>query len=168
MVAAAFVVHGVSIRSARLFTRADGSALDSFDVADDRTGGAVPEARWPRIASDLTAALSGEHDLTKDVAARADAYRSGLRANVPVSVRFPEQSASPRWTTIEVRCGDRIGRLAEIVAAFYAADLDISYAKLDTRAGEVVDTFSVRRNGHPIVGEAALQDLAAKVCAALQ
>jgi [protein-PII] uridylyltransferase len=167
-VAAAFAVHGVSVRSARLFTRADGSALDTFEVADDLTGGTVPDDRWPRIRSDLSAALSGEHDLTPDVAARAKAYRSGERTDVPVSVRFPDRVASPRATTIEVRCADRIGRLAEIVAALYSADLDVSYAKLDTRAGEVVDTFSVRRNGHPIVGEAALEELAAAVCAALE
>ena len=57
---------------------------------------------------------------------------------------------TPNHTVLEVRCGDRIGRLAQIVAALYAEELDISLAKLDTQAGRVVDTFYVTRRGRRI------------------
>lgn len=163
-VATAFAVHGVSVVSARLFTRSDGAALDLFDVIDDRSEGPVPPDRWDRVLSDITAALQGERTLDGDLARRMRAYRTrGVEREV--SVRFPDDRG--RHTLVEVRCGDRVGRLAQIVGALYLHDVDISVAKLDSRAGEVLDTFYVRRNGHPITEEADRAAIVASLTAAL-
>ena len=44
---------------------------------------------------------------------------------------------------VVVKCSDRIGRLAEILGVLDECGLDIRLAKLDSREGEVVDTFHV-------------------------
>lgn len=165
-VAAVFAGQGVSIVGARLFTRSDGTAIDEFQVVDDRTGGPVASERWQRIERDLVDAVRGALDTDALLASRARVYQNGLRRPGPAAVTLPE-GASSRYTVVEVRCPDRIGRLAEIAAALYGAGLDIGLARLDTRASEVIDTFHVRRNGHPIRDPDEQQELIAELEAAL-
>lgn len=157
-VAAVFAGQGVSIVGARLFTRSDGTAIDEFQVVDDRTGGSVAAERWQRIERDLIDAVRGTLDTSALLASRAKVYRNGSRPTRSVAVALPE-GASSRYTVVEVRCPDRIGRLAEIATALYGAGLDIALARLDTRAGEVIDTFYVRRDGHPIRDRAEQREL---------
>ncbi len=148
VIATVFAVHGISIRGARLFTRSDGVAVDVFDVADDRTHGSVPEDRWERVRADL-ATRDGDGGLHNAVKERARAYGAASTDAGEVDVRAPQTSTTTH-TVLEVRCADRIGRLAQIVNALYAEDLDISLAKLDTRSGQVIDTFYVTRDGKRI------------------
>lgn len=56
---------------------------------------------------------------------------------------------------LTVRCADRIGRLAEILSVLEGCDLEIRLAKIDSRGGEVVDTFHVARRapGFDDIGE---------------
>ena len=44
---------------------------------------------------------------------------------------------------VVVKCSDRIGRLAEILGVLDVCGLEIRLAKLDSREGEVIDTFHV-------------------------
>ena len=44
---------------------------------------------------------------------------------------------------VVVKCSDRIGRLAEILGVLDGCGLEIRLAKLDSREGEVIDTFHV-------------------------
>jgi len=165
-VASVFAGHGVSIVGARLFTRSDGMAVDEFQVVDDRTGRPVATERWGRIERDVVAAVGGTLDTDAMLAARARVYRNGVATAKPPVVTLPE-GASTRFTVVEVRCADRLGRLADIAAALYDVGLDIGLARLDTRAGEVVDTFYVRRNGHPVRNPAEQQALVRHLEAAL-
>ncbi len=156
-VASTFAVHGVAVNAARLFTRGDGTALDVFHVTDDRLGGSVPTGRWDAVEGDLAAVTAGERDLSADLERRSLAYRhEGPEISTRVTIR---PHASARATVVEVRCADRIGRLAEIVAALYAEDLDIWRATLDIRTGEVIDTFHVRRHGQTLRDQDEIVDV---------
>ena len=153
-IATVFAVHGISILGARLFTRADGVAFDLFDVEDDRTHAAIDDDRWDRVRRDLAGSDEDATELRASLEARAAAY-GGRAVGGDVSVRTPT-ATTMRHNVIEVRCGDRIGRLSEIVAALYSEELDISVAKLDTRAGHVLDTFYVTRAGRRIDNSAEI------------
>ena len=145
-----FTSHGVAVLDARLRTRADGVALDTFHVVDDRTGGPVPPERWPRVAADLVEGLEGRRDLAGASRRRTETYRPRRPATgARVTVR-----REGRYTVIEVRAPDRIGLLAEIVEALYLEGLDIHLARIDTMGGEARDVFFTRRvGGIPILVE---------------
>jgi [protein-PII] uridylyltransferase len=64
---------------------------------------------------------------------------------------------------LEVRAPDRIGLLVAIAEALYSEGLDVYLAKVDTRAGEAVDTFHVRRLGVPIRTEPELAALTRRI-----
>ncbi len=152
----AFTSHGVAVLDARLRTRADGVALDTFHVVDDRTGDPVPPGRWPKVAADLVDGLEGRRDLAVASRRRTESYRPRRpMARAAVSVR-----REGRYTIVEVRAPDRVGLLAEIVEALYLEGLDIHLARIDTMGGEARDVFFTRRvGGIPILVEEELAAL---------
>ncbi len=142
IVAAVFAANGVDVLEARMFGRSDGLAVDSFRVRDDRTGGVVSGGRWERVRDDLGASLRGELDTDDKVAVRAAAYATSELPRPRPSVDVSTDPATGDLV-LTVKCSDRIGRLAEILGVLEAFDLEIRLAKLDSREGEVIDTFHV-------------------------
>jgi [protein-PII] uridylyltransferase len=142
IVGAVFAANGVDVLEARMFGRSDGLLVDSFRVRDDRTGGVVPGERWDRVRADLGAGLVGELDTDDRVAVRAAAYPTAEMSRPKPSVSVSTDPATGDLVLL-VKCSDRIGRLAEILGVLEAFGLEIRLAKLDSREGEVIDTFHV-------------------------
>lgn len=142
IVGAVFAANGVDVLEARMFGRTDGLVVDSFRVRDDRTGGVVPGERWEKVRADLGAGLIGELDTDDRVAARAAAYPTADAARLKPSVSVSTDPATGDLVLL-VKCSDRIGRLAEILGVLETFGLEIHLAKLDSREGEVIDTFHV-------------------------
>ncbi len=160
-VARAFTANGVGILDARLRTRADGIALDTFHVLTDHAGGAVPAARWDAIAADLRKSLEEGSDLRPAIRERVEAYRRPPRTGAGVEVRA---ALVDRRTVVEVRAPDRIGLLADIVEALHGDGLDIHLARIDTMGGIARDIFYVRRiGGIPIRDESELASLQGRI-----
>lgn len=164
LVAESFAANGMDVLAARLNTRADGMVVDTFQVRDDVTGAAVPEKRWLRARSDVIAALSGELDTGSKVAAREAAYGSGDSAGAAPVVQVSVDNASGE-TVVTVRATDRIGRLAEILSGLSSCGLEIRLALLDSRGGEIVDTFHV--SGPRPRDEAAIRHLEHRIAASI-
>lgn len=139
-VADAFAANGIDVLEARLFGRSDGLIVDIFRVRSDRTGGRIESRKWTSVRRDIEGGLLGELDTGSKVAARAAAY-PGVAGDKPM-VRGSIDAASGELV-LTIKCADRIGRLAEIVGVLNDCDLRIRLAKLDSREGEVVDTFWV-------------------------
>lgn len=155
-------IHGLEILDARLQTRADGVACDTFHVRLMFPDGAMPSV--DDIARDLRAALDGSIDIDTLVAAKTAAYArpfAGLVVRTPIDPTL-------RFTAIEVRCGDRPGVLFDIVDELYDAGLDVRMARIDTRGDEVRDLFYVLRSGEPIRDVNELQPLIAALRAGLR
>ena len=142
LVAEVFAAHGVDVLEARLLTRRDGIVIDTFRVKDDRTGDVVDAERWDPVRGDIEAGLQGELDTESKVATRAAAYPVPATNLEKPSARAAIDPASGDLV-LTVKCSDRIGRLAEILSVLTDVGLEIRLAQLDSRQGEVVDTFHV-------------------------
>lgn len=147
VVAGALAANGIDVLEARLHTRSDGTVVDSFQVRDDRTKTRVPPDRWGRVAADIEAGLAGELDTASKVASRAAAYPDSAVIEEPTA--RAEIDAATGDLVVTVKCSDRIGRLAEILTVLGECGLEIRLAKLDSRHGEVIDTFHVDASGAP-------------------
>lgn len=142
-VSRAFSANGVGVLDARLRTRSDGVALDTFDVADDRTGDPVPDDRWERVMADLLVSLDEMADIRPRVRERIETYRRpSPGASVSVRGRI-----DGRYVAIEVRMPDGVGVFTTIVEALHTEGLDIHLARIDTMGNEARDVFFVRRVG---------------------
>lgn len=139
-VAEVFASSGVDVLEARMHTRADGVVVDTFKVRDDRTGGEIGEGKWATLRADLEAGLVGDLDTAKKMAERAAAYEAPS-GDKPVARGEIDPATGDLIVTI--KCSDRIGRLAEILAVLNDCGLDIRLAKIDARQGEAIDTFHV-------------------------
>jgi [protein-PII] uridylyltransferase len=166
-VAGVLAANGIDVLEARMLSRSDGIVVDTFHVRDDRTGGSVSNDRWARTRKDLEATVAGELDTETKVAARAAAYARDSAPRFALEVDASIDPASED-TVITVHCTDRVGRLAEILTALYRAGLEIHLAKLDSRGGQVIDTFYVRKDGEPVHDRALLEELEDSIAQAME
>lgn len=133
--AGVFSLHDLAVLEARVATRSDGIALDTFRVIPVRPS--APD--WQAIEADLGHALVGSVDVASALGRKRAAYSPADPAIVP-SV---ELHRSGRDVDVEVRINDRIGLLHDLAATLAALGLEIRLAKVDTRGSRAVDVFTV-------------------------
>jgi [protein-PII] uridylyltransferase len=147
--AGVLAAHGLGVLDARVFTRADGVALDWFVVR------ASDLADWERVSSDLRRAAAGELDVETAVTKREqrrDQQPPRLAVPIPVEVAVespPSGARHPRplradRIRIEVRGPDAPGVLYRLARALTDAGLDVLGARVDTLGPQVHDVFFVR------------------------
>lgn len=149
-IAGSLSAAGLTILSARIFTRSDDIALDTFDVADARTGHmAEPEQRqkFERLLAQL---LTGESVDLRALIARQQTLRPLYQAytgeRIPTQIRFDNELSDTR-TVIEIETEDRIGLLYALAQTLTALRLDISTARICTERGAAMDSFYVQEFG---------------------
>ncbi|HUG37069.1 MAG TPA: [protein-PII] uridylyltransferase, partial [Candidatus Limnocylindrales bacterium] len=113
LIAGTLAAEAINILSAQIHTRADGIAIDTFQV-NDPFGEAVTEAaRWRRTLDGLRRVLRGELTVESLLAERKGAR--GTREGVPVPPKIRvDNKLSDTHTVVEVKCPDRVGVLYTI------------------------------------------------------
>lgn len=146
-IAGALSASGLNILSAQIFTRTDGAALDTFFVADARTGTLAGREERDRFESLLLKVLTSDDvDLGALIAKLKPArpvYASIAGERMPTRLVFDNDTAETS-TVIDLETEDRLGLLHVISQALAEMDIDISLAKIQTEKGAAIDTFYVR------------------------
>jgi [protein-PII] uridylyltransferase len=143
-IAGVFTLNNIDILDVQVFTWRNQIALDIFKVKPPPDP-ILEDEKWSRAAADLTAALSGELDLSAALKKKVRTYRNGNAglATKPHRVTLDNTSSS-FFTIIEVFTYDFLGLLYGITDAIYRCELNIWVAKIATKADQVVDVFYVR------------------------
>src|SRR5436309_183303 len=167
LIAGTLAAHGVNIISAQIATRADGVAIDTFQV-NDPTGEAVTSAaQWGRALAALAAVLTED----QSVDALLERRRAGGRATPPGETKpkiTVDNRLSDEYTVIEVKCPDRLGLLYLITRTLSALDLDIASARIATEIDQALDTFYVLdRKGRRLEDPDAIEHARAALAQAL-
>src|SRR5438874_5459910 len=157
LIAGTLAAHGINIISAQIATRADGVAIDTFQV-NDPTGEAVTSAaQWGRALAALAAVLTED----QSVDALLERRRAGGRVTPPGETKpkiTVDNRLSDEYTVIEVKCPDRLGLLYLITRTLSGLDLDIASARIATEIDQAVDTFYVLdRKGRRLEDPAAIE-----------
>jgi len=138
---------GLNILSARIFTRSDGIALDTFFVNDVRSGSLAGTDERDKFENVLHKALTGGEVDFRSLISRQKIpvlpYQAYAGERIPTSVRFDNEGSETR-TLIEIETEDRLGLLYAISHTFSELKLDISAAKIFTEKGAAIDSFYVR------------------------
>src|SRR5947199_334071 len=167
LIAGTLAAHGLNIISAQIATRADGVAIDTFQV-NDPTGEAVTSAaQWGRTLAALAAVLTDE----QSVDGLLERRRAGGRATPPGEARpkiAVDNRLSDEYTGIEAKCPDRLGLLYLITRTLSALGLDIASARIATEIDQALDTFYVRdRTGRRLEDPDAIECARAALAQAL-
>ncbi|HSF05795.1 MAG TPA: [protein-PII] uridylyltransferase [Methylomirabilota bacterium] len=142
LIAGTLAAHGVNIISAQIATRADGIAIDTFQV-NDPTGEAITAAgQWARVLDALRAVVAGEQSVEALLSRRRAAGRATGTTPTPPRVSV-DNSLSDELTVVEVKCADRLGLLYLITRTLSAEGCDIVSARIATEIDQAFDTFYV-------------------------
>ena len=146
-IAGSLSAAGLNILTARIFTRSDNIAMDTFYVTDAKTGVLASAEQQEKFAALLTKVLTGSELDFKALITRQKLtrplYQSYEGEQLATHIRF-ENDASEDRTFIEVETEDRIGLLYVISQALAGLRLDISTARICTERGAAIDSFYVK------------------------
>lgn len=143
-IAGAIALSGASIVEARIFTMANGHALDIFTI-QDANGKAVSGANdLNRLRKRIANSLTGELRPWRELAGRESLpQRARDVFEVPTRVII-DNTASNFFTVVEVNGRDRPGLLYDVTRALTESGMQIATAKISTYGERVVDVFYVK------------------------
>src|SRR6266498_5266789 len=159
LIAGTLAAHGINILSAQIHTRADGIAIDTFQVNDPLGEPVTEEARWRRTLDALRKVIAGEEAVESLLAKRRAGRPTGEAVAGPPKISL-DNRLSDTHTVVEVKCGDRVGLLYAITRTFSALGLDIGSARIATEIDQAYDTFYVTdRQGRRVEDPAAMSHI---------
>ncbi len=144
-IAGVLALNNLNILDAKAYTWSNGIVIDRLEVTYPPDPLKHLEVR-SQVEMDMLKAIKGELDLSKLLSQKIplmkrDISHENIELNPKVLV---DNTQSDFFTVIEVHSKDRIGLLYEITRTLTAFDLDIRFAKIYTRAEEVLDYFYVK------------------------
>ncbi|MGE5401732.1 MAG: [protein-PII] uridylyltransferase [Bacteroidota bacterium] len=145
-------INDLNIHDARIFTRKDGIVIDSFNVTDFRTHKLVEPERYKKIENDLNAVMDGSFQLVQEFKRMKTKWwrieNKFFKRSGKVKIAFEEHD---KFTIIDVFSPDRLGLLYQITRKLSDLGLSIYFAKISTKADDVVDSFYLLdRNGKKV------------------
>ena len=157
LIAGTLAASGVNIISAQIHTRADGIAIDTFQVNDPTSEVVGSGALWARTLEALRAVITGEQSVEGLLERRRAAGRAAQSAPGPPKIAL-DNRLSDASTVLEVKCPDRLGLLYLITRTLAELGLDIASARIATEIDQAFDTFYVQdRQGRKIEDAEALE-----------
>jgi len=104
--------------------------------------GSPPEASLLR--EQFARAISGAGDLSIELAAKESAYPvKGGMSSPPKISWFDEEVSGSTTAVFELRATDRIGLLYRVADVLRDCSAEVSWAKVSTLGGTVIDSFAV-------------------------
>ena len=168
-VAGAMAGVGASILDAKIFTTADGMALDTFSIQEEEGAGAVAGAdKLARLTRAIEDAVAGEAMPEPPRTPRSARARRLAAFAVEPQVSI-DNRASERFTVIEVEGRDRPALLYDLTRALARFHLSISSAHIATFGERAVDVFYVtNRKGAKITRSDSLKRIRGRLIEALR
>ncbi len=140
----ALSINDLNIHDAKIFTRKDGIVIDSFNVTDFRTGGIVDSSRYSKISADLSLGVENELQITKEFNKIKSKWwrieNKLFKRKGKIKIEFEKHN---KYTIIDVYSPDRLGLLYQVTKKMNELGISIYFAKIATKADDVVDAFYV-------------------------
>jgi [protein-PII] uridylyltransferase len=160
--AGAFSVAGLSILGAKVISRTDHIAIDTFYVVEPGRGPVQSANAQEKFAKTIEEALVANKDLLPDIMAQAKriaatrylstASGETLHSSFPPTVDVYHELSMQR-TIVEVQARDQIGLLYRLAKTISDHGFDITFARIGTERGVAIDTFYIESANHePVEG----------------
>ena len=150
--AGAFSVAGLSILGAKIISRSDHIAIDTFYVVEPGRGVVQSTSAQEMFARTIEGALVSNKDLYPDIVAQAKKHSASrftattngeaLHTSFPPTVEVYHELAMQR-TIVEIQARDQIGLLYRLAKIISDQGFDITFARIGTERGVAIDTFYV-------------------------
>jgi [protein-PII] uridylyltransferase len=155
--AGAFSVAGLSILGAKVISRTDHIAIDTFYVVEPGRGVVQSASAQEKFARTIEAALVGNNDLYPEILSQAKKIASSrylssptgeaLHSSFPPTVEVYHELSMQR-TIVEIQARDQIGLLYRLAKIISDHGFDITFARIGTERGVAIDTFYIEPANH--------------------
>ena len=142
--AGAMAISGANIVDAKIFTLANGMALDTFWIQDLEGKPFDGPQRLARLAARVELALSNRLDIPRELDAQRSSWPKRDRVFTVQPRVLVDNNASDTFTVIEVNGRDRPGFLHAVTRALTRLNLQIASAHITTYGERAVDVFYVK------------------------
>lgn len=150
ILAGAFNVAGLSILSAKVSSRSDHIAIDTFYVVESGRGVVQNTKAQELFEQTVKASLIEDRDLYPEILGQAKKHysRYRLKQNEGPHTSFPPtvevyRELSMKRTIVEIQAVDRVGLLYLISRAISEQGFDITFSRIGTERGIAIDTFYI-------------------------
>ncbi len=163
--AGAFGAAGLSILSAKVISRSDHIAIDTFYVVEPGRGVVQNATAQEIFARTIEDALVKNRDLMPDIVAQARQHENASRytnkarssgelfqASFPPTVDVYHEISMER-TIVEVQAHDQIGLLFRMSKTISDFGFDITFSRIGTERGIAIDTFYIEDAQHHTVSD---------------
>ena len=162
--AGAMAVSGANIVDAKIFTLANGMALDTVWIQDLEGKPFDDPQRLARLAARVELALSNRLDIQGELAAQRGSWPKRDQVFTVEPRVLIDNNASDTFTVIEVNGRDRPGFLHVVTRALTRLNLQIASAHITTYGERAVDVFYVKDLfGLKVVNQEKLKQVAEAV-----
>jgi [protein-PII] uridylyltransferase len=138
--AGAFSVAGLNIISAKITTRSDHIAIDTFEVSEPGHGPVRDSHARELFTQTVEAALMGTKDLGTDIAAQIKKFSHSTAGGTSPSIEVYLEISSPR-AIVEIHAPDRFGLLYRVGHVFAEQGYSLTGARVHTQRGIAIDSF---------------------------
>jgi [protein-PII] uridylyltransferase len=157
----AMAISGANIVDAKIFTLANGMALDTFWIQDLEGKPFDGPQRLARLAARVELALSNRLDIQRELQTQRGSWPKRDRIFTVQPRVLMDNNASDTFTVIEVNGRDRPGFLHVVTRALTRLNLQIATAHITTYGERAVDVFYVKDLfGLKIVNQEKLKQIA--------
>ncbi len=174
--AGAFSVAGLSILGAKVISRTDHIAIDTFYVVEPGRGVVQSVIAQEKFAKTIEEALIANRDLYPDILAQAQKIAATrylspsngetLHSSFPPTAEVYHELSMQR-TIVEIQARDQIGLLYRLAKTIADHGFDTTFARIGTERGVAIDTFYIESANHEPVEDptrlAALRDALTEV-----
>ena len=167
--AGAMAISGANIVDAKIFTLANGMALDTFWLQDLEGKPFDGPQRLARLAARVELALSNRLDVQRELDSQRASWPKRDRVFTVEPRVLIDNNASDTFTVIEVNGRDRPGFLHVVTRALTRVNLQIASAHVTTYGERAVDVFYVKDLfGLKVVNQEKLKQVATAVETAIR
>ena len=146
---------GLNILGAKVISRSDHIAIDTFYIVEPGRGVVQNQAAMETFSRTVEAALIQNKDLFPDILAQAQKLSGNryttenntLHTSFPPTVEVYHELAMLR-TIVDIQAQDQIGLLYRLAKAIYDHGFDITFARINTERGVALDTFYIESANH--------------------
>jgi [protein-PII] uridylyltransferase len=162
--AGAMAISGANIVDAKIFTLANGMALDTFWIQDLEGKPFDGPQRLARLAARVEISLSNRLDINRELESQRSSWPKRDRVFTVQPRVLIDNNASDTFTVIEVNGRDRPGFLHIVTRALTRLNLQIQSAHITTYGERAVDVFYVKDLfGLKVVNADKLKQIAGEV-----
>ena len=143
-IAASFLIAGINLLGADIFTRTDHLTLDIFRVNSVRRDSLINEKEKRTMERSLKEFLNTtEKPIFKKPEPHSLSQRQAIEEGMILPRVVIDSHSHPIYTLVEVEASDRQGLFYDLVQVFSQRGLSIDLARIATEMGGAFDTFYV-------------------------